>query len=609
MRKMSSIAATAASLLFSSHTYATNDLAAIVVTATRQATRTNELLSDITVIGREEIEQAPQESLDQLLAAQAGIQQTANGSLGAASQILLRGANSSHTLVLIDGQRAGSATLGSFSWSRLPLAQIERIEILRGPASSLYGSDAIGGVVQIFTRKGEGAPQFIAEAGAGSHGTSSANSSVSGSTGGLHYSLGATTLRTSGINSIWNPANSSYNSDADGFSLESANVALSYDLASGHEIGMTVLHSDGRNLYDGGFSAATRVRQYENTLTVQNHSVFLKNAITADWKSTLRMGRSSDDSTNYRDAVMTDVFRTDQSQITWQNDIRLPVGKMLLAWESLKQSISGTTNFPTKERRTRSWLAGWSGKLGRHRLQTSLRRDDSSQFGIQTTGNLGWGYQLSEQWRANAAYGTAFKAPSFNDLYYPLNFGYVGNPNLRPESAKSREIGVHYEAGSRRASAVWYLNKIADLISWSGVTSPVNVGSARLEGVTLSYASQLRRFDYDVTLDYLDARDATNGKHLGRRARHKARFGIGRTIDDWQWRGEIQAVGSRFDDDANLKHLGGYSLVNLQASRTLTDNWTVIARANNIFGKKYEFTADFATAGATLFIGLRYAPR
>lgn len=609
MYRFSPLAAGAAYFLFSTASFATDDLAAIVVTATRQASRANEQLSDVTVIGREEIDQAPQNDIASLLAAQAGVQQTANGSLGGASQIMLRGANGSHTLVLIDGQRVGSATLGSFSWSRLPLAQIERIEILRGPASSLYGSDAIGGVVQIFTRRGDGAPRLVAETGAGSHGTSNANGSITGSTGGLHYSLGASTLRTDGFNSVWNPASFSYNPDADGFSLESANTTLSYDLAPGHEAGLSVFHSDGRNHYDGGFSAGTRVRQYENTLTVQNHSAYLKNAITPDWSSTLRMGRSTDDSTNFLDAAMTDVFRTDQNQISWQNDIRLPVGKLLLAWESLEQNVSGTTNYPIKERRTRSWIAGWNGKLDNHRLQTSLRRDDSSQFGAKTTGNLGWGYQFSEQWRANASYGTAFKAPSFNDLYYPLNFGFVGNPNLRPELAKSREIGMRYEAGSRRASAVWYLNQIDDLISWSGVTSPVNVGKARLEGLTLSYASQYRHFDYDATLDHLDAKDSTNGKRLGRRARHSARFGLGQTLGDWQWRGEIQAVGSRFDDDANLKHLGGYSLVNLQASRALTDSLSLFARANNIFGKKYEIVADFATAGATIFVGLRYAPR
>lgn len=609
MFKSLSFAVFAAFTLFSAPLFAAEDLAAIVVTATRQPSRTNELLSDITVIGREEIERAPQDNLGSLIAAQAGVRQTANGSLGAASQIMLRGANGSHTLVLIDGQRVGSATLGSFSWSRMPLAQIERIEILRGPASSLYGSDAIGGVVQIFTRRGDGATRLVAETGAGSHGTSTASGSLAGSARGFHYSLGASTLRTDGFNSLRNSANSAYNPDADGFSLNSTNATLSYDLAPGHEVGLAAFNSDGRNRYDGGTSAATRVRQFENALTVRNHSVYLKNAIATDWHSTLRVGRSTDDSTNYRDAAMTDIFRTDQNQISWQNDIRLPVGKLLLAWDSLKQKVSGTTNYPTKERLTRSLSGGWNGKLGSHSLQTSLRRDNSSQFGAKTTGNLGWGYQFSEQWRASTSYGTAFKAPSFNDLYFPLNFGFFGNPNLRPELAKSSEIGIHHEAGSRRVSAVWYLNKVDDLISWSGVSSPVNVGKARLEGLTLSSASQYRNYDYDVSYDFLDAKNADNGKQLARRARHSARFGLGRTTGNWQWRGEIQAVGDRFDDDANLKHLGGYGLVNLQASRALTDDWTLFARANNIFGKKYEIVADFATAGATVFVGLRYAPR
>ncbi|MDP2821352.1 MAG: TonB-dependent receptor [Sulfuritalea sp.] len=609
MYKRFTLAACAASCLSPSFSLAADQLETVVVTATRQATRTHDLLSDTTVIGRDEISQAPQSFLADLLAAQPGVQLSANGSPGATSTVRLRGASGEHTLVLIDGQRVGSATQGSASWSRLPLSQIERIEILRGPASSLYGSDAIGGVVQIFTRRGEGTPRLGAELGGGSYGTSSANGNVSGSLGGLRYSLGAATLRTDGFNSIRNPANRAYNPDADGFSNKSANVALSYDMASGHEIGLSAFHSDGRNRYDAGTTAVSRARQYENVLAVQSHAAYLKNKVTGNWASTLRIGTSTDDSTNYSNAVMTDIFRTDQNQVSWQHDIRLAVGQLLLAWEGLTQNVSGTSNYAIKERRTASWLVGWGGKLGDHRLQTSLRRDNSSQYGAKTTGALAWGYQFSERWRGHASYGTAFRAPTFNDLYFPLSFGFVGNPNLKPEFARSREVALYYESGNQRASAVWYLNKVSDLISWSGVTSPINIGTAQLEGITLSYANRYGSFDVDGSFDHLNAKDASSGRQLGRRARSQARLGLGQTLADWQWRTELQAVGSRFDDDANLRHLGAYSLVNLQASRALNSDWSLFVRANNLFDKKYETAADFAMPGANLFVGLRYASR
>lgn len=607
--RLAACAASLPGLLFPSTSQAADELAMVVVTATRQATRANDLLSDVTVIGREEIEQAPQRQLGDLLAAQPGIQMSANGSPGATSKVMLRGASDEHTLVLIDGQRVSSATRGASSWSRLPLSQIERVEILRGPASSLYGADAIGGVVQIFTRRGEGAPRLNAEMGVGSYGTSSADGNLSGRLGALRYSLGGATMRSKGFNSIANPANRAYNPDADGFANDSASVALSYDLAPGHELGANAFQSDGRNRYDGGTTAPTRARQYENSLAVLNHSAYLKNTLAQHWTSTLRVGSSTDDSTNYRDAVMTDVFRTDQKQISWQNDIRLPVGALLLGWEDLQQKVSGTSAYAVKERRTRSWLAGWNGQFNAHRLQASLRHDDNSQYSARTTGTVAWGYQFSERWRGHASYGTAFRAPTFNDLYFPLSFGFVGNPNLKPESARNKELALHYESGNQRASATWYRNEITDLISWSGVTSPVNIGKARLEGLTLSYAAHYRGFDTDAGVDHLEAKDTASGRPLGQRARSRARLGLGQTIGDWKWRAELDAVGSRFSDDPNLLHLGGYSLVNFQASRSLGAEWSVFARANNLFGKKYETVADFAMPGANIFIGLRYASR
>ncbi len=584
------------------------DAAAIVVTATRQPMRASELISDISVIEREDIARAGQATLAEFLATQPGVQITESGSPGAAASILLRGANSGHTLVLIDGLRVGSATLGTVTWSRLPLAQIERIEILRGPASSLYGSDAIGGVVQVFTRRGDGPARFDAEAGVGSYGTTSARAAVSGARNGLHYSVSAADFRSDGFNSIRNSRNTAYNPDADGFANRSLATALSYDLAAGHEVGVDVFHSTGRNRYDGSNPSPARA-DYANSVTVQSYAGTLKNAIADHWKSTLRLGRSSDNSTSYANAAMVNVFRTDQSQASWQHDLRLPVGNLLLAWEILDQKISGTSAYTLKGRTVKSLLAGWNNRYGAHRFQANLRRDDNSQFGSRNTGSLAWGYQIDGQWRTNAAYGTAFRAPTFNDLFYPLSFGYVGNPNLKPEASQSRELAVHYEKSGHHASLTWYLNRVSDLISWSGVTSPVNVGTARLEGVTLAYAGHIAGFDADASLDHLDARDTGSGKRLGRRARSVANAGLGRTSGPWQWRSEVQVAGGRYDDDANAKHLGGYSLVNLQGSYAVARDWSLFARVNNLFAKKYELVADFATPGANLFVGLRYSPQ
>lgn len=586
-------------------------LSPIVVTATRQAMRANELLSDVTVIEHDDIEQAgPSSTIAELLARQPGVEMVRNGSPGSVTDIRLRGANANQTILMIDGVRVGSATTGSPTWSRIPLSEIDRVEILRGPASSVYGNDAIGGVVQIFTRRGDGPARVFVEAGAGTQDTNSAAVGISGGNNGWHYNLNTASLRTRGISNIVNPGASGYNPDKDGYNSLATSGGLSYSPAKGHEFGITFFNSTGRNKYDSGFSAASQAKDYQNQSDVTSYSAFTRNALTEHWTSTLRFGYSDDDSTAYTDAQMTSIFRTEQTQISWQNDLKLPVvGNMLLALEQLDQRVSGTGNFTTAKRTIDSVLAGWNRGFGIHRLQANLRRDDNSQFGGKTTGNAGYGIQISDAWRANASYGTAYKAPTFNDLYYPLTFGYVGNPNLKPETARNHEFSLHYEQGLHQASATYYLNKIADLISWSGRTSPVNIGNATLEGVTLAYQGRMAGLDIGASIDWQDPRDDATGKTLARRARERGTFSIGKRLGDWNVRAEMQTVGKRYDTDANTDILGGYTLFNLYGSYTLARDWSLFARADNIFDKKYEQALNYGTPGASVFVGLRYTPK
>ncbi|MBM3391294.1 MAG: hypothetical protein FJY34_04865 [Betaproteobacteria bacterium] len=232
--------------------------ATIVVTATRQAMRTNELLSDVSVITREEIDRAGQSTVEQLLAAQPGIEYAANGGPGTNSSIFIRGASSRQTVVLIDGQRVGSASSGDVAFSRIPLSQIDRIEILRGPASSLYGADAIGGVIQIFTRRGEGPLRLNASAGYGTYGTADTSAGFSGGNEAVSYSLQIGHYKTAGFNAIGNPAKSSYNPDRDGYRNTNYSGSFAFRPAQGHEIGLNLLHSSG--IIDPDAAAIARLR-------------------------------------------------------------------------------------------------------------------------------------------------------------------------------------------------------------------------------------------------------------------------------------------------------------------------------------------------------------
>jgi vitamin B12 transporter len=580
----------------------------VMVTATRQAMRSSELLSDVTVVEPEELKQAGNSTLGDILSRQPGIEFANSGSNGATGSVFMRGTSAGHTLVLIDGMRVGSASLGQMSsWSRIPASQVERIEILRGPASSLYGSDAIGGVIQIFTRTGKGPFQVNAEAGVGSYSTSTVAAGFSGSQNDWRYSLNASAYRTDGFNSIKNPRNNAYNKDRDSFENQSLSGSLGYALAKGHEVGANFFYSDGESMYDSGTTRAAAARDYRNLLAVSNFSSYLKNAFTGNWTSTLRVGRSTDDSKNTTNGVQNSLFRTDQEQYAWQNDIRTGVGNFLLGIERLDQSVTGTGNFRVTERTIDSALVGWNGNYLAHRLQANLRYDNNSQFGDKTTGSIAYGYRLNSNWRANVGYGTAFKAPSFNDLYFPLTFGFQGNPNLLPESSRNREAALHYEAGLHHVSLTWFLNQVDNLISWG--TSPVNIGKARIEGATLAYEGQVGSFDLMANYNYLDPRDTATGRQLARRATNYGMAAIGQHLGPWEWRIEQQASDRRFDKDDNLRKLGGYGLTNLYGAYNFGGNWSVFARVNNLFDRDYEVVADFATPGTNAFVGVRYGSK
>lgn len=594
----------------------------VVVTATRQAARANELLSDVSVIERADIEKASSvETLGELLSREGGIEFSSLGAPGSSSSIYIRGANAGHTLLLIDGVRVGSATTGVPTFSALPLAQIERIEILRGSASSLYGSDAIGGVIHVITRKGSGPSQISADVSIGSYGTREANASVSGQAKALHYSLSVGALASDGFNSINSSANPYYNVDKDGLRRNSAAAQVSIDLAQGHEVGVQAFYSRNKNDYDGYYNDAAwnpvAAYDFHSKSTVESYAAYVKNRLSANWTSLMRVGRSIDDSQDYDSPTTRSDYRTYQDQLVWQNDIRLPVGSLLLAAETLTQKVDSSATY-TERRTIDSFLAGWSGNVGSHRLQLNLRNDRNSQFGSETTGSAAYGYQIDAAWRARVALSTGFKAPSFNDLYFPDDPAMGGgNPNLKPESSRNREIGLNYEKGPARASVTLYRNEIEDLIQWAADDPsdpyspwhPTNVSQARLEGLTLSGRYQWGDVSLRGSFDLQSDKNQATDKYLVLRARQHGTLGFDHVLGRLSWGADVLASGARYNDPANTNRLGGYATVSLYADYRLEHGLTLFAKAGNVFDKQYELREDYSTAGRTVFVGLRYQPK
>jgi vitamin B12 transporter len=580
----------------------------IVVTASRTPQSITELLADMTVIERDEIARAGVDSLVELLQRQPGVEIIQNGGPGATSGVFLRGANSNQTLVLIDGVRVASASVGATALEAIPLEQIERIEILRGPASSLYGSDAIGGVIQIFTRRGGDKTTLTGGAGYGTYNTRALEGGVSGKTGPLRFNVHAGFQDSAGFNAIVNPANFSYDPDRDGYKTESVTASGALEIADGHELSASYFRNRLNNQYDGGDMFDDRT-----ITTLETGSVVLSDRLSARWTSRISASLGIDDSvskTGFGDFP----FRTNQRQYAWQNGITIDPGLLTFALERREERVTTDDDFAVTSRNTNSATAIYEWRANPHALQANVRYDDSTQYGGKTTGAIAYGYRISSEWRLTAGAGTAFKAPSFNDLYFP---GF-SNPNLEPETSRNVEIGAHWTRAFRvgddainvEAHAIGWRNRVHDLIVFGCDANfncvPNNVDNATLTGVTLrGDVRWTAATTLSGSIDLQSPTNDANGNLLPRRARRHGAVAWSQQAGPLRIGVELVASSPRYDDPDNMRPLAGYGIVNLTAEWPIAANWTIYARGDNVFDRNYELAADYSTGGARYFIGVR----
>ncbi|MCC7328281.1 MAG: TonB-dependent receptor [Burkholderiales bacterium] len=579
----------------------------VAVTASRNPQAIAELLADLTVIDTDEILRSGAQSLTELLQRQPGVEITSNGGPGATSGAFLRGANRGQTLVLIDGLRVGSSSVGATSLEAIPLDQIERIEILRGPASSLYGADAIGGVIQVFTKQAQGAA-FVpnAAAGYGTYDTRNASAGLRGALGPLRFSVTAGGKRSRGFDAIVNPQNFSANGDRDGYASENAGLNAVLPWAKGQELAVQYFRNRLNNQYDGGPGFDDRT-----ITTLEAWSVASRNALGEHWASVLTAGEGSDDSvsqTGYGDYP----YATTQRQFTWQNDFTLPKGALSLIFERREEHLATDEAFAVTDRNTNSATGVYRLRYESIALQANLRHDQSNQYGGKTTGGVALGYTASPAWRLTAGYSTGFKAPSFNDLYFP----FFSNPDLQPETARNTEVAAYWTAAAGEARwearAIGYYNQVDDLIVFACDAAfncrPDNVERATLKGVTLGVDLTWRDTRVKASLDVQDPMNDTTGALLPRRARQHGAAQVLQQLGPVQVGAEFVASSLRYDDAANLVKMGGYGIVNLTLDWPFARGWSLLVRGNNVFDKNYQLAADYSTGGATVFAGLRWQP-
>ncbi len=615
--KNTHVPAMAALLLSATPTvFAGNTAEPIIVTATRTAETANASLASVTVISRKDIERQQARSMQDLLRGVPGLGVVNNGGPGKNTSIFMRGTNADHVLVMIDGIKVGSATTGTTAFQNIPIDQIERVEIVRGPRSSLYGSEAIGGVIQIFTRKGSGGSGFKPSFsfGGGSYGTTNGSVGLSGNSKQGWFNLSGSEIRSNGFNACNgkpSPGGAgcfTNEPDKDGYSNISGSARAGYRFNNGLQIETNFLHSDGTTRFDGNTSNKSKLIQQVIGGTARYSPMDM-------WQISLIVGRSRQDSDNFKDAVFSSRFNTRRDTISFQND--LTFNKNHIATVGLdyqNDHVNSTTDFSETSRNNWAVFGQHQAKFSKHDVQLSLRHDDNQQFGSRVTGAAGWGYPITDNTRLTANFGSAYKAPTFNELYFP-NFG---NANLRPEESLSYEFGVN----GIKSWGTWSLNvyetRIDNLIAtaFDDVTQTFfadNVDKARIRGLEAIVSTEIKGWKINGNLTFLDPENRSSGANRGnilaRRAEQTFRLDANRTfLDKYTVGAMFLAEGERYDNLSNTRKLDSYTRFDLRSEYNINKNWRLQGRIENLFDKQYETASFFNQPGRNFFVTLRYQP-
>ena len=592
----------------------TSPLDRVVVTGTREAQPLSKSVADLVLIDADTLRDGGVATVEDALRRYAGLQITRNGGPGQSSGYLIRGNNANGAIVLVDGVRVGSATLAQTALESMSIGQIDHIEVLRGPASSLYGADAVGGVIQIFTKKGQGPLNVTADAAVGEYRSRQGDLGISGAQAGFDYaaSLGRETSR--GVSAIRpNDANGYYNPDRDGFTRTTAAARLGFTPAEGHRIGVSATQSRLNAQYDSAdFDANFNPDpspDFRNRLKTRTVSADYRGTLSPIWTTSVQIARNTDDSVSGGGTLSR--YKTDRDQATWQNVLRVGAGQqVVLAYEHLSEKVRADA-FPSAPKRTNNgYMAGYTGEFGPLAVEGSLRRDDNSAFGGITTGNLGASYALTSELKVRALAGKTFRAPSFNDLYFP----FYGISTIQPERGRSMELGLNWASGATSASATVYRNTVRQLIAYNpdpnGTDCPTgyfgcagNVGRAKLTGATLSGSHRIGNLSLNATVDFLDAQDEIKRTRLLRRAAHQESVSADYDTGVWSVGATLTDVGARPDVGGNL---GAYAVLDLRASWKFLPQWRLETKILNAADRDVQPVRDYQGLGRQAWVGVRY---
>ncbi len=583
------------------------ELPNMVVTATRTDVAKNQLSAATTVYTRKDIERLQVQTLPDLLKGTSGIDMTQQGGYGKIASVFMRGTNPDQLLVLIDGIKAGSVTAGTTAFEFIPIDQIERVEIIKGPQSSLYGSEAMGGVIQIFTRKGNtlDKPSVVVDAGGGSYDTYRAAGTVSGKWKNNWYTLGSSGFGSHGFNAR-QPIPGPYGFDQpdnDGYDNAAVNARLGHRFDNNAEVEAFFMRTQGHTDYDGNYQDKTDfVNQVVGTTASMD--------IIDNWRSTLRLGQSRDDNDQFApDGAFSSKFNSTRWNASWLNQLTLSdENQLILGSDYRLDEVDSTEKYTENSRYDVGVFTELHSQLwDEHFMNASVRYDNNEAFGDAVTGNIGWRYNWDYGISLLANFGNAFKAPSFNDLYFP-NYG---NPNLKPEESTSVETGLAGNHDWVQWEIRAYHTNIDNLITptMNPVTfefSAENIGKAQIDGIETEINVQWLGWNGKLSMNLLSPKNRETNARLPRRAEQTLAFDLSRTFGSFDVGANVLAQGDRFDNTQNTIKVAGYVTVDLRTAYHLNKNWMLSAKLNNLLDKNYQTVDTYNMPDRNFFVSVHY---
>ena len=562
----------------------------IVVTANRTSQSSADLLSSVKVISRIDIDLSSANSVAELLNDVNGLQMSQSGGAGQTSSVFSRGTDSGHTLVIIDGQRISSATLGQTAFSDLAVAQIERIEVIKGPRAALWGSDAIGGVIQIFTRK-LAAGEIAADLGFGN--MNQQQLSVSGALG---HGNGSTTFTAATKSSDGYDVFDGAEEDDDGYNRENFSMVGQQTINKNWQLNWLAKYDQGESDYDNAFGGA-------NESSFDNQQWQLSASQNdGNWSQNVFIGQQQNESRTFGNGIAEKdgtFFQTTRLQASWLGGVQLT--KQLttnLGFDFIDEEVDAKTSYEITQRNIKAAFTRLAFDNDTVILDGALRYDDIEGVDSEVTYNLSAGLRFAQNSLVSLNVGSGFKAPSFNDLYYPEGLYSYGNPELVAETSDSIELLVKSEFSGINTELSIFNTEIDNLIEWQPDANyayhPINVNKAEIDGVEFTLSSELFGLNHRVQLSYLDAKDGNTNEPLIRRAKHTASYQVNQTWHKLNLLASVNYQGER--EDAAFHPvtyapirilLPSHTLVNVSAAYQVTTDWSVTLKVNNLFDKDY----------------------